>query len=64
MLRDCIQAGCNARYCLECFDQLKNTCPICMDPLTYGDLSDYSEEWGSTDEDDYHVLRYLKNQIK
>ncbi|XP_063708650.1 DC-STAMP domain-containing protein 2-like [Culicoides brevitarsis] len=64
MLRDCIQIGCKGRYCFRCYDALEKTCPLCMDPLSYGDMSDYSEEWGSTDDEDFHVSRYLKNQIK
>lgn len=64
MLIDCIQQGCNGQYCFDCFDKLNGSCPLCMDPVSYGDLSDYSEEWGSTDEDDYHVSRYLKDKIK
>uniref|UniRef100_A0A336MS37 CSON004910 protein n=1 Tax=Culicoides sonorensis TaxID=179676 RepID=A0A336MS37_CULSO len=59
MLTDCIQSKCNGRYCFDCFDQLKGTCPLCMDPVTYGDMSDYSAEWGSTDEEDFHTQPHI-----
>lgn len=67
MLNACIQEGCKGEYCFDCYDKLNGTCPLCMDPVSYGDLSDYSEEWGSTDEEDYHVARYLnsnKNRVR
>lgn len=56
----CVQVGCKGKYCHGCIAQLQGTCPLCMDPVAYGDFSDYSEEFGSTDEEDFHVFRYVK----
>lgn len=40
----CVQPQCMAIYCVECFQDLDGTCPICMQPVDYGDFSDISEE--------------------
>lgn len=58
----CIQRACKAYYCHLCQESLNGTCPLCMDPVTYGDFSDYSEEFGSTDEEDFHAPRYLNSK--
>jgi hypothetical protein len=40
----CQHIGCTAIYCRECFEELDNTCSLCMEPMEYGDFSDISEE--------------------
>lgn len=53
VVKACVQWNCSARYCVNCFDQLDGSCAICMKPVDYGDMSDISEEMGSsTDNDD------------
>lgn len=43
-LKKCASPDCAAEYCNDCFLQLKDTCPICMNPVEYDDVSDISEE--------------------
>lgn len=47
----CVQWNCAARYCADCFRRLEGSCAMCMQPADYGDMSDVSEELGSTSED-------------
>ncbi|XP_044304334.1 DC-STAMP domain-containing protein 2 [Varanus komodoensis] len=45
----CITPGCRGIYCPECYKLLKNTCSICMAPLTY--QGEMDEEMDSSDEE-------------
>ncbi|KAG4079821.1 hypothetical protein HA402_014952 [Bradysia odoriphaga] len=47
-LKKCESPNCTVKYCEECISLLKGTCPICMNPVEYGDLSDISEELDSS----------------
>ncbi|XP_069674725.1 DC-STAMP domain-containing protein 2-like [Periplaneta americana] len=40
----CPTPNCIGQYCVACFADLKNICPICKKPIEYGDLSDISIE--------------------
>lgn len=52
IVKKCVQWNCFGRYCAQCFDQLNGSCAICMQPIDYGDMSDVSEEMGSSTDDD------------
>lgn len=54
----CERPGCCGKYCSECYVELNNTCSICMEPMEYGDVSDISEEKGSSDE--FEDSKYIK----
>ncbi|XP_045470431.1 uncharacterized protein LOC123677756 isoform X3 [Harmonia axyridis] len=47
----CQRPGCTAMYCRQCFEDLENMCTVCQSPIEYGDLSDFSEERDSSDEE-------------
>ncbi|XP_044747467.1 DC-STAMP domain-containing protein 2-like [Coccinella septempunctata] len=47
----CQRPGCTAMYCKQCFEDLENVCTVCLSPIDYGDMSDFSEERDSSDED-------------
>ncbi|XP_054713566.1 DC-STAMP domain-containing protein 2-like [Uloborus diversus] len=40
----CSTSGCKGIYCYACFADINNMCTLCMKPVDYGDLSDFSEE--------------------
>lgn len=40
----CSTPQCPGLFCVECFADLNNICPICLSPLEYGDLDDADEE--------------------
>ncbi|XP_076544271.1 uncharacterized protein LOC143305224 [Osmia lignaria lignaria] len=46
----CPTPGCVGLYCSQCFADLQNMCTICQSPVEYGDLSDMSEEFDSSDD--------------
>ncbi|XP_069113575.1 DC-STAMP domain-containing protein 2-like [Argopecten irradians] len=48
----CVNAGCNGIYCHVCFSDLNNMCTVCMNPVDYGDFSDFSEERDSSEDED------------
>ncbi|XP_049771090.1 DC-STAMP domain-containing protein 2 [Schistocerca cancellata] len=50
-LKSCPKLDCAGTYCHQCFKDLKNICTICMEPIEYGDLTDVSEEKGSSEEE-------------
>ncbi|XP_014221315.1 DC-STAMP domain-containing protein 2-like [Trichogramma pretiosum] len=56
----CPTPGCVGTYCAHCFRDLRRMCTVCMSPLDYGDLSDFSEERDSSD--DQVDLTHLKKQ--
>ncbi|KAL7050481.1 hypothetical protein ACKWTF_004096 [Chironomus riparius] len=47
----CDTDGCVGAYCFECFDDLRDTCPLCRNLLGYSDASDIDEEVGSSEEE-------------
>ncbi|XP_030764756.1 uncharacterized protein LOC115888990 isoform X2 [Sitophilus oryzae] len=44
----CQTPDCPGFFCLECFKDLKNICPVCLSPIEYGDLDDADEEKDSS----------------
>lgn len=42
---------CSAIYCVDCIDDRNNICAVCMNPIDYDLLGDFSEELDSSDED-------------
>ncbi|XP_071104714.1 DC-STAMP domain-containing protein 2-like [Haliotis cracherodii] len=56
----CVSTGCEAVYCINCYDDLQNMCTACMNPVDYGDLSDVSEERDSS-EDEEEIERKKKD---
>ncbi|XP_046552587.1 DC-STAMP domain-containing protein 2-like [Haliotis rubra] len=60
---DCVSSGCEAVYCINCFDDLQNMCTACMNPVDYGDLSDVSEEMDSS-EDEEEIERKKKDALE
>ncbi|XP_033753894.1 DC-STAMP domain-containing protein 2-like [Pecten maximus] len=48
----CANAGCDGLYCTLCFSELNNMCTVCMNPVDYGDFSDFSEERDSSEDED------------
>ncbi|XP_070510039.1 DC-STAMP domain-containing protein 2-like [Chironomus tepperi] len=40
----CETDGCIGAYCIECFNNLRDTCPLCRNLLGYSDASDIDEE--------------------
>ncbi|XP_060536244.1 DC-STAMP domain-containing protein 2-like [Cylas formicarius] len=36
----CHTPGCPGVFCVECFAELQNVCPICLAPIEYGDVED------------------------
>ena len=43
--------ACAAIYCEDCIDDTNNICSVCMNPIDYNTLGDFSEELDSSDED-------------
>ncbi|XP_041370273.1 DC-STAMP domain-containing protein 2-like [Gigantopelta aegis] len=56
----CSTPSCDAVYCVDCFQDLKNLCTVCLNPVDYGDMSDVSEEIDSS-EDEEALARRLKH---
>lgn len=48
---ECDDIDCKGVYCSECYRQLGNVCPLCANPVDYGDEVDVSEECDSSDDD-------------
>ncbi|KAL5019782.1 hypothetical protein ScPMuIL_002674 [Solemya velum] len=48
----CVNTDCNAVYCNDCFIDINNMCTVCMNPVDYGDISDFSEERDSSEEEE------------
>ncbi|XP_066262197.1 uncharacterized protein [Euwallacea similis] len=46
----CSTPQCPGLFCLECFEDLKNICPVCLSPVEYGDLDEFQEKDSSDDE--------------
>ncbi|ENN78198.1 hypothetical protein YQE_05350, partial [Dendroctonus ponderosae] len=44
----CSTPQCPGLFCVECFADLSNICPICLSPLEYGDIDDADEEKDSS----------------
>lgn len=61
---NCSNVGCKARYCSNCFEELLGKCFVCHEPMDYNDLSDFSEEKGSSDEDNLKDLRVVSTKLK
>ncbi|KAL1513928.1 hypothetical protein ABEB36_003266 [Hypothenemus hampei] len=40
----CSTPGCPGLFCLECFESLKNICPVCLSPIEYGDIEDEEKD--------------------
>lgn len=49
--------NCKSPYCNECFDELKNVCTACMNPLDYGDVDGVSVEEDSSEDEDEKQTR-------
>ncbi|XP_063977783.1 uncharacterized protein LOC135162827 isoform X1 [Diachasmimorpha longicaudata] len=47
----CPTPGCMGIFCPQCFADLQNLCTICKSPMEYGDMSDMSEEWDSSEDE-------------
>ncbi|XP_066142810.1 DC-STAMP domain-containing protein 2-like [Euwallacea fornicatus] len=47
----CSTPQCPGLFCLECFEDLKNICPVCLSPAEYGDLDEFREEKDSSDDE-------------
>ncbi|XP_050305805.1 uncharacterized protein LOC126742959 isoform X2 [Anthonomus grandis grandis] len=46
--KKCHTPNCPGLFCLECFADLNNICPICLKPIDYGDIDDIDEEKDSS----------------
>lgn len=47
----CFKIGCLGKYCFRCFEELMRKCFVCHEPVEYNDISDFSEEKGSSEEE-------------
>ncbi|CAG2196969.1 unnamed protein product [Mytilus edulis] len=60
----CVNGDCGAVYCCDCFDDLNNMCTVCMNPIDYGDLSDYSEERDSSEDEDEYLKKKEEARLR
>ncbi|XP_052098978.1 DC-STAMP domain-containing protein 2-like [Mytilus californianus] len=60
----CVNGDCRAVYCCDCYDDLNNMCTVCMNPIDYGDLSDYSEERDSSEDEDEYLKKKEEARLR